>query len=229
MYLSKYEKDLTNEYIKKGYIIRKILDKIAFEKINKFVDKQILLFVKKNKIQNKTEDNLNFTHRLIPKKHLNNFRMEVIESLRKNKEIRYLYYKCVKHYLEILVSNELAMQRQINLNIQYPKDKSSLFAVHADSWSGNSPHEAVAWMPLVNCYRTKSMFILPPAKTQKLVQNRLTSFSDNSNVRLYNLIKKDVKWLKINKGEIMIFNQNLPHGNTINAEKETRWSMNCRF
>ena len=27
----------------------------------------------------------------------------------------------------------------------------------------------------------------------------------------------------------MIFNQNLPHGNRVNDEDETRWSMNCRF
>ena len=27
----------------------------------------------------------------------------------------------------------------------------------------------------------------------------------------------------------MIFNQCLPHGNTHNREKETRWSLNCRF
>ena len=27
----------------------------------------------------------------------------------------------------------------------------------------------------------------------------------------------------------MIFNQCLPHGNTVNLEKHTRWSMNCRF
>ena len=27
----------------------------------------------------------------------------------------------------------------------------------------------------------------------------------------------------------MIFNQSLPHGNRVNTENETRWSMNCRF
>jgi len=28
---------------------------------------------------------------------------------------------------------------------------------------------------------------------------------------------------------VMVFNQALPHGNRINQENETRWSMNCRF
>ena len=26
-----------------------------------------------------------------------------------------------------------------------------------------------------------------------------------------------------------MFNQCLPHGNVVNQEKETRWSLNCRF
>ena len=29
--------------------------------------------------------------------------------------------------------------------------------------------------------------------------------------------------------EILIFDQSLPHGNIVNQELETRWSMNCRF
>ena len=36
-------------------------------------------------------------------------------------------------------------------------------------------------------------------------------------------------WIKIKYGQILIFNQCLPHGNTLNKENETRWSLNCRF
>ena len=42
-------------------------------------------------------------------------------------------------------------------------------------------------------------------------------------------LKKDLKWIRINYGQILIFNQCLPHGNIINKEDETRWSLNCRF
>ena len=37
--------------------------------------------------------------------------------------------------------------------------------------------------------------------------------------QLYNFIKKDLKWIKINYGQILIFNQSLPHGNVMNEEK----------
>ena len=50
------------------------------------------------------------------------------------------------------------MQNRINLSIQLPKDKGSLLDTHADTWNGNSPFEIVVWVPLVDCYKTKSMY-----------------------------------------------------------------------
>ena len=42
-------------------------------------------------------------------------------------------------------------------------------------------------------------------------------------------IKKDLVWLNVKYGEVLLFDQSLPHGNVTNKEKSTRWSMNCRF
>ena len=38
-----------------------------------------------------------------------------------------------------------------------------------------------------------------------------------------------MQWLQVRYGEVLVFNQALPHGNRVNVEPETRWSMNCRF
>ena len=62
--------------------------------------------------------------------------------------------------LNKIIGNELVMQKNINLSIQLPKDESSLLPIHSDTWSGDSPFESVLWIPLVNCFKTKSMFIL---------------------------------------------------------------------
>jgi sporadic carbohydrate cluster 2OG-Fe(II) oxygenase len=59
------------------------------------------------------------------------------------------------------------MQQRINLSIQMPNDTSSLLPVHADTWSGDSPFEVVVWLPLVNCFGTKAMYLLPPKKSEK--------------------------------------------------------------
>ena len=47
--------------------------------------------------------------------------------------------------------------------------------------------------------------------------------------QLFKKLKSNIRWIKIKYGQILIFNQNLPHGNIVNKEKETRFSFNCRF
>ena len=101
-----------------------------------------------------------------------------------------------------------------------PKDKSSLLDVHADTWSGDSPFETVVWLPLVDCFKTKSMFIVPASKFKKITKLLQSSKFKNSS-DLFPKIKNDIKWLKIKYGQVLIFNQCLPHGNLVNKEKET--------
>jgi sporadic carbohydrate cluster 2OG-Fe(II) oxygenase len=126
------------------------------------------------------------------------------------------------------VGNELAMQLRVNLSIQFPGDESSLLPVHADTWSGDSPFELVVWLPLVDCYDTKAMYLLSPQNTSEL-KSRFRKAAGESSDALYQAIKNDVKWLPVRYGEVMLFDQALPHGNIVNKEPETRWSMNCRF
>ena len=109
-----------------------------------------------------------------------------------------------------------------------PRDSSSLLPLHADTWSGVSPFEIVVWLPLVDCFKTKTMYILPANKIKKY-EGKLIGKKIHSSEQIFNLIKKDLVWLKVNYGEILIFDQSLPHGNVVNREKETRWSMNIRF
>ena len=120
------------------------------------------------------------------------------------------------------------MQKKINLSSQLPKDNSSLLNIHADTWSGDSPFETVVWLPLVNCFKTKSMYILPKPK-YKIFEKKFKSKKLRNSSKLFNSIKEDVVFLKINYGEGLLFNQCLPHGNIVNKTNETRWTMNCRF
>ena len=55
------------------------------------------------------------------------------------------------------------------------------------------------------------------------------SFQKKDSSYIFKKIQKDLKWVNIKKGYALIFNQSLPHGNVINLESETRWSLNCRF
>jgi len=218
-FLSKNEKILENEFIDQGFIVREVANKDALIKIQKFAI---------DMLSKKGGNSLDNTHMNIDIKELNDFRLDVINELNAQPWLREAYYQVAKPYLDILVGNELAMQSRVNLSIQLPDDDSSLLPVHADTWSGDSSFEVVVWLPLVNCFGTKSMFLLPPKAANNL-SDEFRLYAKGNSEELFNAIKKDVDWIKINYGEVLVFNQACPHGNRVNKENETRWSMNCRF
>jgi sporadic carbohydrate cluster 2OG-Fe(II) oxygenase len=218
-FLSKNEKILENEFIKQGFIIREVANKDALNKIQKFA---IELLIRKG------GDSLDNTHNDVSINELNDFRLDVIKEINAKPWLREAYYQIAKPYLDILVGNELAMQSRVNISIQLPEDDSSLLPVHADTWSGDSPYEVVVWLPLVDCFGTKSMYLLSPKASDHL-SNDFKLHTQGDSEKLFHAIKNDVEWIKINYGEVLIFNQACPHGNRVNKESETRWSMNCRF
>ncbi|MDI7184893.1 2OG-Fe(II) oxygenase [Leptospira santarosai] len=227
MYLSEYEKKITDEYIENGYIIQKVADLDSLDWIRESIAdivREILGLTK----EEPSDILLNQIHKKVSVNELNSFRLKVIQSMNSLKAFRYHYYKVAKPYLETLVGNELSMQLRVNLSIQFPEDDSSLLPVHSDTWSGDSPYEIVVWLPIVDCYKTKSMYLLPPKSSKKLISD-FKNQSGVSSEDLFQSISKEVQWLEIKYGEVLLFDQGYPHGNRINEESDTRWSMNCRF
>ena len=181
-FLTEGEKILEKEFIDQGYIIREAANKDALNKINKFVI---------DMLHRRGGDSLNNTHESISISKLNTFRLEVINEINEQSWLREAYYQIAKPYLDILVGNELAMQLRVNLSIQLPGDSSSLLPIHADTWSGDSPYEVVVWLPLVDCYNTKSMYFLPPKAAENLSDDfKLHAQGDSE--QLFNEIKDDV-------------------------------------
>lgn len=226
-FLTKKEKTISKKFQRDGYVIFKLENNKFITKLHKILKKIVFkeLKIKKNI---KLDNLLNNFHKYVQLKDLNFIRLNIYNSINKSKELRKLYYLSSKNILDIIVGNELVMQKRFNLSIQLPNDNSSLLPLHSDVWSGDSPYEAVVWIPLVNCYKTKSMYILNANKYKKFEKN-FKKFSKKNSGYIFNTIKKDLKWINIKKGYALIFNQSLPHGNIVNIEKETRWSLNCRF
>ena len=227
VFLNKKDIRTSKEFENKGYIIKNIVNKPLLKEIEnifiKFTRKELKIKKKINPqhLLNNIQKNLTINK-------LNVFRVKLINHINNSQNIRKFYYLMAKPYLDTLVGNELVMQKRINLSIQIPNDNSSLLPVHSDVWSGDSPFEIVVWLPLVNCYKTKAMYILPPKK-YKSFEKKFSKIAKKNSEYAFKKMKKDIKWINIKFGQILIFNQSLPHGNRINTEKETRWSMNCRF
>ncbi len=220
------EKIIADKFIQDGYLISEVEDYSALHELRQALVSKCSSLIKEDHVE--LDEFLNRFHKLIKVEKLNDIRMSLIESVLKEPRVRELYFSLARTTLNTLVGNELVMQKQISLSIQLPHDSSSLLPIHADVWSGDSPFEVVVWIPLVDCYGTKSMFLLPPQPTQEL-HNKFDQFGSQSSEKLFQSFKKDVEWLEVPFGKVLVFNQNLPHGNRINEENETRWSMNCRF
>lgn len=216
-------------FLKHGFV------KVTIEK--KLLDSMssvIFNFLKK-KLNYKKDDSLFFFnnfHNLINNSKLNEIRLEIINFLSSIPEFKKKIYLLVKKNLDEIVGNELAIQKTPNLVIQLPKDESAIADLHADTWGGNSPFEIVVWLPLVNCFKTKSMFILDSNKNKKVINKLENEFKKGKSIsteKLFQRIKKNITWLDVKYGEVILFNPALPHGARKNLENETRFSINCRF
>ncbi|MDC1185247.1 2OG-Fe(II) oxygenase [Candidatus Pelagibacter ubique] len=229
-YYNKKENKLIKKFEKDGFLIFDIKrNKKKIDQIKELTNKEILkLFIKKKILLKKEHksDLFNKFHFYIKSSELNQFRMSVYDGLNKQKKFLQNYFEIAKQQLEILCGNELAMQRKVNLSVQMPKDDSSLLPIHSDVWSGCSPFEVVLWVPLVNCSKTKSMYILPKKENEKLYKKFYKYKNPND---LYKGFKKKIKWINIKYGQGLIFTHQLMHGNLVNKSNETRWSFNCRF
>jgi sporadic carbohydrate cluster 2OG-Fe(II) oxygenase len=218
-------KNLIKSFKEKGYFIanlnNKEIKKINLIKIN--IKKNLKIKINKTYL-NKKNFFENF-HKFVSNQDINSLRLSLYKNLNKN-NFNFEYYDICSRFIEPLVGIENVIQKKINLSIQLPNDNTSLLPVHADTWAGDSPYEVVAWLPLVNSKRTQSMFILPK-NSKKYVNFSKKIFKTNEEIMKY--IKNDIKFLNIRFGQILIFSQNLPHGNIINKEKTTRWSFNARI
>ena len=193
-FLSKQEQMISKKFEKNGYVIFNLKQKKILRGIETIIIKYLRKKLKISKLSNTNKFFDNF-HKHCIKKNLNQIRLEILTLINKSEEIKKLYYQASKEMLDAVVGNELVMQKKINLSIQLPHDDSSLLALHSDVWSGDSPYEVVVWIPLVNCFKTKSMYILKAKKYKKFEKKFISLSKKNSNV-IFNHIKEDVVWLK---------------------------------
>lgn len=221
-FLTNHEKNLNKNFLKNGYVICSS-NKKSLNYIDTFFKKILRKLLKTNK-----KIDYNFLHKFIDIKNLNEFRLNLLYHINKDNFFKFHYFNLAKDQIYSLVGNELMMQKNINISIQFPNDDTSLLPVHSDVWSGDSPYEINLWVPLVNCYKTKSMYILSPKENIKLI-HKMKNKKYHSSEQIFKLIKNKVKWLNVKKNAFLLFDQTMPHGNVVNKENETRISMNCRF
>ena len=218
------EKVTSHEYNKEGYIIQKA-DYQYLELIKKDIEKAYSEFTS---ISGETGIILENAHFSVPKENSNDLRLHIMQTINQNTSFHRNYYNTAKSIIHSLCGNELAMQKRPGLSINFPQNQNDVLPIHADTWNGVSPFELNIWIPLVNCTDSMCLYILKRDNYERRLKEskellRLTSDE------LFNELRNDLKWVQIEYGQILAFDQSLPHGYSINEEQTTHWSINCRF
>jgi sporadic carbohydrate cluster 2OG-Fe(II) oxygenase len=226
-FLPAEERALCDRFIRDGHLIAEAESRAALDRIRALIAGEAARALNLPPPAD-PDAFLNGIGDLVPVARLNAFRLQVIGAMNAAPWLRTAYFAVARRTLESVAGNELCMQRRVNLSIQLPDDDSSLLPIHADVWSGDSPFEVVLWIPLVNCQRSKSMYLLPPEPATRL-QAEMHQYAERGAEALFQDYEADLAWMNVPYGHFLLFNQNLPHGNRVNQEPDTRWSMNCRF
>lgn len=221
--------DLGRRYRRDGFVVVASADVEALQQLRRRVIDLAAAWLGSPPPQAEHADTwLDNVHQWVGCHDVNDLRVQVMAGLADDAQVRQWIYAAARPWLESLVGNELAMQLRPNLSVQLPGDADSTLALHADTWSGHSPFETVVWIPLVDCWGTKSLYMVPPLVAEGL-WDRFAARRGRSTADLFDAVVDEVVWIEAAFGQVVVFDHSLPHGNQTNGEATTRWSLNCRF
>ncbi|MCE7505300.1 hypothetical protein LZG75_03520 [Polynucleobacter sp. IMCC30063] len=175
-----------------------------------------------------SESGLNYFHKHIQALNLaelNKFRLETISCINSQLNVSHLVFNAFRDVVIELLGPDILVQKNCNLVLQPPGDPNPS-EIHRDA-PLNSPYEIVVWIPLVDCYKTKSMYILDAKHSTKAIEYLDNNPEDWDAFEIFSkslAVNPDVKF-----GQALIFHTGCIHGSEINKEMETRVSLNIRF
>ena len=212
------------EYNKKGYIIEKAnlehLELIKNDIERAYLEYSDITLEKCKKLEK--------AHLSISQEEVNELRLHIMQRINQNTRFHKNYYNAAKNIIHILCGNELAMQKRPGLSINLPHNQNDVLPIHADTWNGVSPFELNIWIPFVDCSDSMSLYILKRNKYREKLESTEGLLKLTSD-ELFDVLRDDLTWIPIKYGQVLAFDQSLPHGYSLNKEIFTHWSMNCRF
>lgn len=218
------ELQMSSDYEEKGYIIENA-DYEHLELLKEGIENAFLEF---NNAQNHSFAKLENAHHVVSHEESNDLRLFIMQRMNQSTSFHKHYYYAAKNIIHNLCGNELAMQKRPGLSVNLPQNSDDILPIHADTWNGVSPFELNIWIPLVNCSNSMCLYILNRKKYTERLQDSKKLLQLTSD-ELFDELQDDLTWIPINYGEVLAFDQSLPHGFSLNHEMHSHWSLNCRF
>ena len=152
--------------------------------------------------------------------------LDIIKKSSSEFDFSSVVYNSFKSKIDNYIGPDLHAQRNNNVVFQFP-NSMRFSELHTDS-PPNSPYELVFWVPLVDCYETKSFYIVPLNKSKMLLKD----YREDPDITWDHFKAKcleHAKHVKVDYGSAMIFWTGLIHGSLVNKTNESRWCINARF
>ena len=129
-------------------------------------------------------------HNSVAVKNLNEIRMYLYAQLNKQDWILDKMFELFNSQIKLILGDELAVQKKVNLSIQLPNDNSSILPMHSDFFSGESIYQLNLWLPLVSVNKTSSMFYFLPKDSIKMINEIKKNSVSDLNIIFKKIIKK---------------------------------------
>jgi sporadic carbohydrate cluster 2OG-Fe(II) oxygenase len=155
---------------------------------------------------------------------INTLRLNCFKAINEIDKLDSILVRLLGNEIEKILGPDILVQRKVNVSIQMPGDHSSILKPHSDCWSGDSPFQINAWIPLTDAFGSNSMFIFDRTDSVNILNN-IYNGKDPEELSLID----PSKFLSLKFGEVLLFNPALVHGNVLNQTDRTRVSLNVRF
>tara|TARA_Y100001954_G_scaffold213039_1_gene241277 strand:+ start:4290 stop:5063 length:774 start_codon:yes stop_codon:yes gene_type:complete len=201
----------------------------CLDDIRNFIAKSLVDEYKPNMPPKTSSEVLNNAHKIANihnDSEANSMVLDIIKLTSKEHDFSDIVYQTFQSAIEKHLGPDLHAQRNNNIVFQCP-DSDRYSELHTDC-PPNSPFELVFWVPLVDCYASKSFYLVPLAKTKALLEE-YRSTPDYSWDDFKNECVDCADHLEINYGSAIVFWTGLIHGSLSNSTSESRWCINARF
>lgn len=156
----------------------------------------------------------------------NDMILDLINGISTQYDFSSLIYESISPYIDQLIGPDVMAQKNNNIVYQFP-GSNRISELHAD-YPTNSEFEVVAWVPLVNCYGSKSFYLVPLSDSVDLayryIDKQYASWDEFKAVCLGKAIH-----VEVNYSQCILFWTGLIHGSLVNETSESRWCLNARF
>lgn len=171
-------------------------------------------------------NNIHLLAGLLNESEANDLTLEAIKYLSvKYTFDEFIYDSCPSFFLA-LFGCDIHSQKHNNLVVQHPSSSRNS-ELHIDA-PPTSQFEVVCWLPLVDCYGSKTFYLVPIKRSIALMkqyhEGKYPTWEKFKSACLVDAQKVDVSY-----GQVLFFSSCQLHGSEKNETNETRWCLNARF